>query len=75
MSNSGKVKPVSRGRRRKRDYRVKFDGEIRSATGVWTEEQCRAFLENFNRFLEEQGAVYKEKYWAILVTPNKAMIH
>ena len=70
MSGSGKVKLVSRGQGRKRDYRIMFQGEIKSATGIWTEEECREFWEKHYRFLEEHGAVYQDKFWAILVAPK-----
>jgi len=70
MSRGGvEITPVAKGRKRISDYRLRFNGEIRSAKGVWTEDQCRAFADKFWSFLKEQGATYDD--WVILVTPKK----
>ena len=67
MGNLGTLTRTKRGK--KRDVRVRFDGEIRCAFGVWNEEECRRFLLKLFCFLNKQGVVYED--WAILVTPKK----
>ncbi len=64
-----KITSKRKGKRRLRDYRIRFDGEIRSNTGVWTQEQCRAVLEKFWLFLKEEDA----SHWNFIVvaTPGK----
>ena len=64
-----KITPTRKGKKRTKDFRVRFDGEIRSAEGVWTEEECRAFVELFWRFLRKHGAVYHD--FVIIATPGK----
>ncbi len=64
-----KITSKRKGKRRLKDFRIRFDGEIRSATGVWTEQQARAFLLAFWCFLTRCGATYED--WVLMVTPGK----
>lgn len=55
---------------RPEDYRIYFDGDIRSKSGLWTEEQSRSVQAAFTAFLEEQGARFVHKQRMYLITPR-----
>lgn len=63
-----KIVRKRRGKKPVSDYRVRFNGEIRSASGVWTQEQCREYVNNFWQFIKGQNAVYHDWTTVTVVT-------